>query len=243
MIDRINFEPSDYRYDHLEPTAEEIANFLIKFQSKFSTFCEFLRLSAKWEKASYRNELNKWQAAIKGRRKPVAFDTQLFSDLIEAFFGVCLNDNDIKKMRGLVPEKLLNKIFQDRHNGKEIKDGYGCIVAIDGRRIEYICASPFNDREDSDLNRKTVDVGTWDGNKAEFLEVKVSPMGFHTKDIKYLNLLAQEMKKVELGYDVYLVALDDKELTRSRLNCLSDYVENSFSLIGREEIFSLREAI
>ncbi len=237
-MNRISFQREDYIYPNLEPSADEIAQFILSNQIFFEDFCEFLRYSGSWKKQNCREKLISLRS-LKYRKKSRDPRVIEYFRLIEQFFYVCNNDNDIKKMRGLVPEKLLEKIFTNRYLAKKNVQECGCSVSIEGNLVRYICPNPFKNDIDSDDNKLTVDVGIWDGQIGEFTEIKVSPDAFHTKDIKYLRLLAHELTSKEIQYKVYLVALQKKDLTQERLVSLSAYREGEFELIGREEVFEL----
>lgn len=235
---RIQFCHSDYPYPNLEPTAKKIAEFLFTYRSQFRPFCEFMRISSTWTLDNYKTKLQKWSQAIAPNRKKAAPDTLQLINLTHEFFSVCQNEEDRKKMRGLVPEKLFEKVFSLRHSGKKGVFGYGVMVVVDGKPVKYIPSFSYKKEDDSDVYRQTVDAGFWDGKVGEFAEVKFSPEAFHTKDIKYLQLLANELNTAGLNYSILLVSFDNKELIRFKLQRLGLWKkEDSFYLIGRDELF------
>ena len=235
---RVQFLPSDYSYPHLEPTAEKIADFLFTYRSQFRDFCDFMRISSTWTLNNYKDKLQRWSNAKAPNRKKAAPDTLQLIDLTHEFFSVCQNEDDRKKMRGLVPEKLFEKVFCLRHSGKKGVFGYGVIVVIDGKPVKYVPSFPYETKDDSDVYRQTVDAGFWDGEAGEFAEVKFSPEAFHTKDIKYLRLLVDQLKNAGLNHSVFLVCFDQKELIRFKLQRLGLWEKGEpFYLIGRDELF------
>lgn len=239
----ITFQKCDIIVPHLDPLANEIADFLILNTHKFEVFCEFLRYSTGWQKNNYQSKLSTWKKLRFGRKSSPASDEKKFISFIDKFFQVCKNDDDIKKMRGLVPEKLMERIFNLRDQAKKRDFETGCIVAVDGTNIIYICSAPYNNGDDSDGTKKTVDIGIWDGLLGEFSEIKVSPDSFHTKDIKYLRFLAENLQSNNIDYKIYLIALKEKELTKKRLSLLTSYIEGEFMLIGRDDILGLRQVV
>ncbi|HEF5063590.1 TPA: hypothetical protein SAQ65_002580 [Bacillus cereus] len=243
-LNRVNFRRTDYSYPLLEPAADKIADFLYTYKSRVREFCDLMRISSGWSKADYPNKLSRWASFALGKRKKTEPpDTKQLIESAYLFFDTCQNDNDIKKMRGLVPEKLVEKIFAQRYEGKQCHKGFGAVVKVDGQDVKYRCLSPYNNGPiDSDGNRQTVDAGAWDGTKGEFIEVKFNPEAFHTKDIRYLQELASELKSKGLDYLIYLIAMDNKELTETRLKHLGFWVPGEFVLIGREEVFELQTA-
>lgn len=243
-MDRITFKDSDIIISHLEFTAEKIANFLYNHRSKLNDFISFMRISGTWTLQNYRRQLQIWSAGIRGKRKNAAPDTLQLISLAEEFFDVCRNENDRKKMRGLVPEKLFAKVFQDRHGEKQGNFGYGVMIVIDGEDVKYECLKPYENREDSDRNRQTVDAAYWDGKVGEFVEVKFNPEAFHTKDIKYLQILQSRLKEANLSHSILLVAFNSKDLIRRKLERLKLWsFAKEFYLVGSEELFNLGKSL
>lgn len=242
-MDRIKFKNSDFPTPHLEPTAEKIADFLYNHRSKLSDFSNFMRVSGTWTLRNYRQYLQTWSAGIRGKRKSAAPDTLQLISLVEEFFSVCQTEDDRKKMRGLVPEKLFAKVFQERHYGKRGIYGYGVMIEIDGDNVKYECKEPYETADDSDRNRQSVDAAFWDGKMGEFAEVKVNPEAFHTKDINYLRILQSRLKEANLDYSIFLIAFDSKDLIERKLNRLNLWKSGEeFYLIGRDDLFNLSKS-
>lgn len=239
---RITFEESDYEYPHLEVVADEIASFLYESSSYiFNIFIDFMRTSINFRVDNYKSLVQKWFSVPIKNRKNAAPDILKLEEICECFFEVCQTDEEITKMRGLVPEKLFELIFEKRHTGKDCTIGYGVKVLIDGKTILYRPEKPFVPENDSDGNRQTVDAGFWDGSVSEFAEVKLQPCAFQTKDVKYLKLLADELNGNNIPYTIFLVALGDKDLIRKKLQRLDliNKVSEEFILIGKDELFQL----
>jgi hypothetical protein len=238
---KIEFKRSDYEYPDLEAGADEIALFLFESSSYIlNKFVDFMRTSSNVNLGNYKQFIQKWFSNdIKSKKKAPA-DIVRLSELCGRFFEVCKHDDEIKKMRGLVPEKLFEKIFEKRHNGKDCSIGYGVKVLINGNAVVYKPLKIFETDEDSDKYRQTVDAGFWDGHSGEFAEIKLQPHAFHTKDINYLRELADKLYSNSISYTIYLVTLDDKDLIRHkliRLGLIGDEDSHEFILLGKEELF------
>lgn len=238
-LDRIVFEESDYKYPRLEPLAEEIADFLIKFRSKFKDFCEFMRISSTWTLTNYNPRLERWASTYVGPKKRAAADSIKLAELTSNIFDVCKTQDDINKIRGLIPEKIFERVFDDRHSNKECNIDYGVKVKVDGELVIYSTSEIYETPEDSNKTRVTVDAGFWDGEEGEFIEIKFNPEAFHTKDINYLRELSKKLTSKNLEYCIYLVSFGDKSLTKYKLESLGLWeLDNEFVLLGRDEIFS-----
>lgn len=239
-LNQITFEDSDYKYPALEAVATEIADFLYCHRSKVQDFAEFMRVSSTRNISNYKPFLQKWVPGYIGPKRRAAADTLRLAELATKFFEVCSNDKEIKKIRGLVPEKLFEKIFEQRHNGATCNKGYGAKVIVCGETIIYRASSVVENEEDSDKNRRTVDAGFWNGADGEFVEVKFSPEAFQTKDINYLRLLSDKLSTNDFPYKIFLVCLDHFPSIKIKLERLGLWKnETEFVLVGREELFDL----
>lgn len=239
-FERINFIPKDHRYEHLDNLANDIAHFLKKYTSKLEKFSEFMRISSSWSKNNYHNKMDQWKSSFIRRRKSAAIDTIEFAEFMEKIYLVCNNDEELKKMRGLIPEKLIENIYQIRFYGiSPLKLEYGCKVSIDGNQVIYTPDFSYENSIDSDERKVTVDIGKWDGKKAEFVEIKLSPESFHSKDINYLLKLRQKMNNVELDHDIFLISFGNKDAIEGKLEQIGISQLQDFYFIFRDEIFSL----
>lgn len=240
MFDCVDFVRLDEVDGYLENAADKAAEFFMTYKNMLPIYCTLMRTNVNWQKTDYANHYNKWKSSVLGKNsKKAAPDKKQLVEVVLNLYDTCKNNKDIKKIRGLVPEKILEKIFEIRYKDNKYKICTGAQVIIKGNPVEYICSKPCdNGYEDSDKNKKTVDVGTWDGILGEFSEVKFSPEGFHTKDIRYLNILEQCLKVQAIRNNIYLIALDEKELIQSKLERLNLW-DNKFILIGKNEVFKL----
>lgn len=242
MLSLVDFRTLDVINDYLVTEAEKLADFLVNNKSMLSIYCTLMRTNVRWKRDNFMNHYNKWKSVMLGKSKNPAADKKQLAALVLSLYRACKNNADISRVRGLVPEKILEKLFNKRHQDKTCKLYFGAQVIVQGVPVEYVCLEPYdNGFEDSDKSKKTVDVGFWDGSIGEFSEIKFSPEGFHTKDIKYLNTLASCLDNCSLCYRLYLIALDEKELIRSKLLRLNLW-DDKFTLIGKEEIYSLQNA-
>ncbi|GAA0431833.1 hypothetical protein GCM10008983_05540 [Lentibacillus halophilus] len=242
-LDKVTFEKSDYESPQLESLANEIASFLYHASPYIlDRFVDFMRTSSGITFDNYKGFIQKWFAPlIKGGKKAPP-DIKRLKELCYYFFDICSTDDEIRKMRGLVPEKLFEIIFEKRNEGKDCNIGYGAKVLVNNKTVIYKPSTPFETKEDSDQRRQTVDAGSWDGQEGEFAEVKLQPNAFHTKDIRYLRLLAKKLDDSNICYCVFLITLNDKGLIWHRLNRLglfSGEDSTEFLLIGKDELFQL----
>lgn len=236
MGNQVEFSSSDWSVPHLEPIALEIAEFLHNYKSKVSEFNTFMRISGNWNMSTYQQHLERWIAGIMPRPKKAAADTKQMTILIRKIFQACSDDNDWKKARGLIAEKVFEIYFNKKH-APEVQKGYGAIVKINKKEIKYRPSKSYENAYNSDLPRQTVDAGSWDGGYGEFAEVKFNPEAFHTKDINYLKLLQKELEQTIISHQIFLVSFDDTNLIRGKLEqigLLND-AEN-FTLLNQTEI-------
>lgn len=242
-MDTVRFVKSDFSYPHLEEAASEIASFLYEYRSPVivRTFIEFMRVNIRITLKNYKPFTDKFFSKVIKNRRKAPPDLLQLEKLCNRLFEACESDDEIIKMRGLIPEKLFGMIFEKRHYGKNCNIGYGAKVLINGKVIEYQPKKPFKTEDDSDQPRKTIDAGFWDGDFGEFVEIKLSPLAFQTKEIKYLKLLESELQKDDLPHTIFLVALENKDLIKHRLKRLNLYYDN-FVLVGKEELFDLEKA-
>lgn len=231
---RVTFSTSDRKYPHLEPTANKFALFLLNNKSMLDDYNKFLKISPTWGKNTYKEEIDKWFG--RSYRRSKAKDHLDFKELIIEFFDKCNDDEEIKKMRGLVPEKLIETIFAHKYFGTSVMMRVGAKVYVDGVLVRYYI--------NQDEKKSTVDIGTWDNERAQFVEIKCSPRTFRSKDVEYLRKLAARMQQSALRYETYLVSLYEREFLQSYLEeeCLWDHADH-FLLIGKNEIFNLHEII
>lgn len=242
-LERINFFESDRHIDRLDKVAEKVADFLFNNRNRMLSFTDLMRISSSWDKKNYTNNLQRWGASVRGRKKVKVPDTEAFIAVVNEFFNVCENNQELKKIRGLVPEKLIEMIMNKRHNDKICKIEFGKGVEIDSERVIYECSNPYTTAEDSDRNRQSVDAGFWDGKLGEFIEVKFNPEAFHTKDINYLRKLNSKLKDSDIEHKLYLVSFGEKTLTQKKLESLEKWIVDEFVIIGKEELFNLENVL
>lgn len=231
-ISRVTFKTLDRKHPHLEQTAMNIAIFLMNHRSLIHDYHQFMKVSTSWQKETFRRELDVWFAHKYKRVR--AQDHHDFKKLLYEYGEVCSNQVEIEKMRGLVPERLSELVFQDLCAPDIISAG--AEVAIDGRPVRYSI--------NSDEKKRTVDVGWKSAASTHFAEVKCSPRTFRQKDICYLRLLHEKMKEAELAYQTYLVSLDEKDYLRLSLEELQLWDSgDQFILWGKAELMSQRSQI
>ncbi len=244
---RISFKDSDYRYPHLENKADEIANFIKSSKFIMQLFLELMQATVSIDHEKYKTFLPGYFKRLIKNRKTEAPDVLKFEELAYEFFSVCNSKEEVLKMRGLVPEKVFEDIFQQRHKEKSCRIGFGVSVWIDGEKVVYDPERPYEDRKDSDVFRQTVDGAYWDGNFGEFAEIKLKPESFKTKDIGYLRKLSGKLGAKDINFIIFLVAFGNKDLiyrqlVRLGLSSKVEELESEFNLVGIHELDNLKIA-
>ncbi|HLQ82709.1 MAG TPA: hypothetical protein VK121_02525 [Pseudogracilibacillus sp.] len=245
-LERIRFEQSDFYNEHLDIEARKIARFLYNSsQYILERFLELMRWIKKYD--GYQNILQRWLSYLIPKRKNATQDLLDLEAHCYNFFKACQNKEDFLKMRGLVPEKLFEIIFDKRHQGKHCHKDYGVKVIVDNHPVLYRPkeSEQFECSNDSNGPRQTVDGGFWDGKLGEFVEIKLQPEGFHTKEINYLKLLAETLKSKNLNHRIYFISLGNKEiiknkLERSGVSLTSEHEQ--FILIDKKDLLEMEEA-
>lgn len=119
-MEKVTFEKSDYDYPHLEKVATEIASFLERSSPYiFNIFIDFMRTNIKFTVRNYKSEVQRWFSVLIKNPKTAPPDILKLEYLCKRFLEVCQTDDEIGKMRGLVPEKLFELVFKKRHEGKK----------------------------------------------------------------------------------------------------------------------------
>ena len=241
MVD-IVFAESDYKYGDLESAAENVASYVYNNRSLIFVLSDILRVSAPWEYSIAVKELTIWETERFGIQKIKA---KVLVQKVKEAYSICTSTYQKNKIRGLIPEKLAfsllnNKHYEQSKNGKgKYRIGSGCIVRIGGKDVIYKCCSPYVKDDDSDDNRQTVDVAVWNSIIGEFGEIKASPHRFHTKDIKYLRTLANELNAYNFSYTLYLISTQAPATIQSKLEELKLWNPHEFALIGSNNFFDL----
>lgn len=227
----ITFVPSDYKYPSLESLASDIAEIVHSRRGTIVDLNEML--SRTGEISVFKTFFPKWKVIYLGRTP--ASDRVQFVDILEKIPCVCMNKQCLwEKLRGIIAEKIYEKHFTEIHQKSNVD--FGVIVAINSNKVIY--SAPKTD--DGDGPRRTVDAGCWDGSYGEFVEVKLRPDRYERKDLKYLELLEQELDKESIDHKICLVSFEDiymleKYLTKKGLidkDC-------NFQLISHEDFLPI----
>lgn len=241
MVDVV-FVGSDKKYEALESAAEDVADYVCNNRALIFVLSDILRTSAPWEYQEASQRLSQWGKARFGIERSKAKN---LVQKVQHAFTVCTSDYEKNKVRGLIPEKmafsLLNRKYYElnQQNGQAYTIGAGCIVRINGKDIIYECKKPYENADDSDKGKITVDVGTWDTIFGEFGEVKASPHRFHTGDVKYLRVLAEALSRHKADYIIHLISTQAHSTIQSKLEERQLWQAEEFSLIGSDNFFEL----
>lgn len=221
----ITFEPSDYPNPKLEVFAEEISVAVRKYKSRIAILNTLLRQSGS-SLQRYRLVFNKWKMPLNKRKSPP--DLLEFASLLDQFDTICTNDEEWNKLRGVIAEKIFEPYFEQKHMDA-LEKGYGVKVLIDNVPVKY---RP-KQITPTDSPRQSVDAGAWNGEHAEFVEIKFSPTAFQIKDINYLKLLETCLDEKHIQHTIYLATFNDIEFTKSVLqadNLIDD--STKFKMLG-----------
>ena len=230
----IEFHPSDWKQPQLESVAESVALYIFKYKRSIEDLNSFMRVSGDWwRKDIHKSMFQRWISAFIPNRKKVAADKLEFADLLEEVMDVCETVEQWEKMRGLIPEKIFEKYFSEKH--KFATTGFGVVVAINQAKVLYRPEVIT----DGDGNRQTVDAGSWNGHYGEFVEVKFQPEGFKEKEFGYLRLLENRLDKAGADHQIFLVAFDDPDFMKRQLIYKGYLKEDTrFKLLGHQDIIS-----
>ena len=220
--------------------AINLATLLIKDSDKIELAREVLRVAIGWKNSGdWSKPFQEWKNWIykKMKVKPTDLAYKDFFYCIEKCFQSCQTVDDFKKMCGLVPEKYAKLCYEKRY--REIKPhnlGCGCMVIIEGINIIYQPEKVIEDDVNGDRDDRcvTVDLAAWDGYISDFIEIKVSPNLFQTKNINYFRLLRSELENKKLKHLIRLYSWGNKELLIQRLATLNVSEHEFFLFIGKD---------
>jgi len=227
MDKKVTLKRTDKSIESLEKPADCVAEFLYYNYCYIDKFNDLMRISKYWDRTQRVCKLKEWETSIKKQRNKKDNDEN-FINLMKEIFQKCRNDDYFKKIRGLIPEKLVERLFAIR-SSEAIQLSFGCCVTINGEKIEYY---KLNEQ------KTTVDVGAIYKTFGEFAEVKLTPLSLHEKDTAYLKLLIEALKNNGIKHKVFIITLDDKKLAEAK-------VENSIGknydicVVGKNELLDL----
>lgn len=246
LLDVICFEKTDIINEQIDESADDVAKFVYLNPTMFPYLSDVLLFSFKWPLGTLSSSMEKWGtgARLKCRKNK---EINKFIEKMQHAFRLCKNEEEKNALRGLIPEKLLFEIIYRKYqkNCDEKNEAFiietGCIVKIYGVKVIYYCckSDEFENENNSDKTKVSVDLGVCNELYGEYAEAKVSPKGFHTKDIKYLRKLASELMRHKLNYKIYLVTTGDKDIIIEKLKDKELWNPGEFVLIGSENFYSL----
>lgn len=248
----ICFRDEDVRNQNFEIVAERISDFVNIKVEYLKPIVALLKICVGWTPNLYDEKLKKWIETYGPSHPSIDFSDE-FIVLLKDFFSVCMTMKDLRKMRGLIPEKIISKIFEYRHANKPTVINFGCSICIYGKYVRYICVKNKRIREHCATSnvicgnggckgsKMTVDVATWNLNNGEFVEIKLSPRSFHYIDGAYLCQLQDELLKYDISHAIYVITFESKDVTEERIKEYFIKTKKPY-IIGINEIFSLKDA-
>ncbi|WP_027938016.1 hypothetical protein [Anaeroarcus burkinensis] len=239
-FNRIVFEHMDWGISpEMESAAKNIANFLHDHPDKIELAREGMRalVDIRKRNADWVSHFQNWKNVVcKMKRINVnAPDYKAFFQLIKNCFDVCGTLKDFEKMCGTVPEKYVEVAYETRYISRhpQLRDN-GCKVIIDGNEVVYQPECTVDRDGDADIRCVSVDIAAWDGRFSDFIEIKISPEGFQTKNINYFRLLRQRLVEKDLRHFIRLYTWGQKDLLKERLALLGVGEDEFLLLVGKE---------
>lgn len=233
MTEVIKFEAKDWPYPDLEEPALNLARFIHNHRSFLEILTTFMRVSAPWWRNGVENSrFQEWVQGIIPNRKKAASDMLQFVDLMHEIKTACTTPDEWDKMRGIIPEKLFEIYFLRKHV-KAAKE-FGAQVLVYDQPVIY----RYLDGQEQERTRKTVDAGSWDGERGEFVEVKFQPDAFQKKDIGYLECLEEKLEQHSIINTIFLVTFDNNTDFVRRMLESKDLLskESKFLILSGEDI-------
>ncbi|KEO81475.1 hypothetical protein [Tumebacillus flagellatus] len=233
MTSSISFIPLDRKYPHLEGYATDIACFLYRNRELVSRYYNLMKVSGRWTVSNGKQKVREW--CERNFKRDRGQDIDEFRALLIRFFDLCGSDEEVVKLRGLIPEKLVEFIFRHRfRNSSEVVLETGCEVLVNGNPVRYY----LTEQE----KKRTVDVGVLERSDpiAEFVEIKCLPLSFQNKDIQYLRILSSVLKGTGIRFGIFLVSLSDADYIRICLDSEKLWEEtDKFHLYGNDNLYEL----
>jgi hypothetical protein len=209
----ISFNRTDEVRTDLEDVIKEFADHFTKKRAYFKQFAQIVHTSRTWKIPSLQTSLDSWVRKFQGKE-----DRSELVELVRKVFTLCIDQDDLDYVRGLIVESLLIAC----HGGSTILNkkeyGWGAKVNIhtptQTKTVRYTCfGSDDNDCKD----KSTVDFAHWDGYNGIFYECKVSPKHIVCKDIKYVTHLREQLSSNGVSHETYFVCVEDKEEINNKL--------------------------
>ena len=239
-INHINFLRLDWPLSaNMQKAIEDLAVHLMTYKDNFSYVVRIVRHAASWRMNNWKNNYEKWKASMLKLSK--SSDIVNLVGLIKSCFSSCLNDDDIKKVRGSIQEQYAFNICKDLCGSSlgilnvDYKIETGCSVEVNGSAVEYHCAAPYSSVDDCDDNCYTVDIAIWDKLCGTFFELKLSPDKFFTKNIRLMREIKLEMEKEMLASKFILYSWGCKDLTIAWLEAHNLWVDDEFIILDSED--------
>lgn len=242
-LDKVKLDRKDWD-DHynrmIDNRARSITKYIKDNGELFGVLCDFvLKFTSRHE---YDRTFSQWSKGIKKSNKvikPEDLDTLIIS--LKDAYDKSRDDKEISDLRGRILETIYRDKLSPIYSRRNSIFGYGCMVIIDGVKIQYIDKS-------GDFNRNvtTIDIAGYNHENSEFYELKVRPKNFRDYSIKYLNKLKKEAlaNRISDIIKVGCVSLESKTSMRNQLEIVKrkynvDY--EGLEIMGKDEVRKLIE--
>jgi hypothetical protein len=245
----ISFRRTDNLPKHIEAFFEEFVDRIRKMDRNYiPDFCRMLSASRHWNIDNIKDKLNEWGQHFSKRK-----GTAKIIELVKRAFLACVNTEEINKLRGLILEAIVAACHGDSDDLKNSKYGWGAVVIIETtkgiyKEVKYKCPKLMDPTATNKLdilqngcnNRQTIDFGYWDGRHAKLYECKVRPERIGCKEIKYLTVLKEELRRVNISNEIFFVSADSSE--NIIMNLKKNKIENLIKPLGFKELQKMMPA-
>lgn len=190
--------------------------------------------------SKYRSNVE-WKSDLEHTAK-IAFKSESitynpeFTKLIFKCFKSCTCIEQYERMKGLIPEKYVELIYGIRYSKENDYDlKFGCNVIINKNIIKF-----YNEEMEKELpgsgRRQSIDIAAWNNKFGDFIEVKYQPNLFEPKNIYFMQLISDAMKKENLLCYNRFYTWDDINAVKIKLTLLGCWNEEEIEILVYDEI-------
>lgn len=159
-----------------------------------------------------------------------------FTKLLFKCFKSCTCIKQYERMKGLIPEKYVELVYGIRYSKESDYDlKFGCNVIINKNIIKFYDEEMEKELPDSG-RRQSIDIAAWNNKFGDFIEVKYQPDLFEPKNIYFMRLISDAMKKQNLSYYNRFYTWDDINAVKIKLRLLGCWNEEEIDVLVYDEI-------
>ena len=241
----LHLKHRDYDEPVVEKCAQQMLQLIGENEDIFDAIIELLRASTYWDAGKFAEKYKRWQENTSEYRNlgnKASFDVATKN---------CYNNvaptGQWTKFRGTMAEHIVNKAFSNYCDSLEhifIREYLtGCAICVDGKVLKYTCPQKNSQkalcRMDGKIclpsgnckgGKQTVDIGTLSltsgkiMDKADLVEIKLSPKGFNYLDGGCLGYLKSTLESYPSWCKIHVATLEDFEITRIQVkHCMDNW--------------------